>query len=205
MSRNGVFVGGQRVERAQTLAPGAEVQLGSVTLRVEERYGAELETPAPSTRLASTTADTLGPASEHGTVFTLLGSVAQKALKLGNVSEAERVLSPALELVLSEAERLARLDEATRQQSLSFACQLAAATRRSEWLSYVFKLQLALKRPPPADVVDQLYQLIVKVERPELMPLRALVSCLNARREALSPSERFLASRVEGLLRLAER
>ncbi|MBX3185090.1 MAG: FHA domain-containing protein [Polyangiaceae bacterium] len=205
MSRNGVFVEGQRVERARALSPGEQVQLGSVTLRVEERLLSELETPAPSTRLSSTTADTLGPDSEHGTVFALLGGVAQKALKLGNLTEAERVLAPALELVLSEAERLGRLDGPTHQQSLSFACQLAAATRRPEWLSYPIKLQLALERPPPAEIVDQLYQLIVKIERPELAPLRDLVRCLNGRREALSASERFLASRVEGLLRLAER
>ena len=128
--------------------------------------------------------------------------LAEKALKLGNSTEAVRVLRPPLELVLEEAGRRGELDSETRDMALQFACRLADATARAEWLDYVFKLQNALGAPPPASFVDELYRLARRVRMTDLETLRQLVATLEARRSHFGASEKFLASRMEGLIRI---
>lgn len=205
-SRNGVYVDGERIEALRKLRGRETVQVGGMQLRIEVRnaaWSAETTRQSP-TRRASVTAETLSRDDETGraNVFTLLGGVAEKALKLGNSTEAVRVLRPPLELVLEEAGRRGELDSETRDMALQFACRLADATARAEWLDYVFKLQNALGAPPPASFVDELYRLARRVRMTDLETLRQLVATLEARRSHFGASEKFLASRMEGLIRI---
>lgn len=205
-SRNGVYVDGQRIEALRKLRGRETVQVGGIQLRIEVRRAAWTgeSTRQSPTRKSSETAETLSRDDETGraNVFTLLGGVAEKALKLGNSAEAVRVLRPALDMVLEEARHRGQLDLETHDMSLQFACRLADATARSEWLDYVFKLQTALKAPPPARTVDALYRLARRVRMNDLETLRQLVATLEARRRSFGASEKFLVSRLEGLIRI---
>ncbi len=207
-SRNGVYVNGERIEALRKLQGRETVQVGGIQLRIEVRkvvWPAETTRQSP-TRKASATAETLSRDDETGraNVFTLLAGVAEKALKLGNSAEAVRVLRPPLDMVLEEAQRRKQLDGDTRDMALQFACRLADATTRGEWLDYVFKLQNALGQPPPANVVDELYRLARRVRMNDLETLRQLVATLEARRARFGASEKFLVSRMEGLIRILQ-
>lgn len=206
-SRNGVYVDGARIEGAYELRGQETVRVGSMQFRLEVRQSlwpaSQLNMAEP--RKGSATADTLarGDDTDQANVFELLGGVAEKALKLGNAAEAVRVLKPALQLVLEEAERRGSLDPESQLTALNFACRLAEASADAQWLEYVFRLQTVLRRPPPAQIVDQLYGLVRKVRPTDLETLRQFVAALSAARGSFGASEKFLVSRIEGLLRVA--
>lgn len=206
-SRNGVYVDGARIEGAFELRGQETVRVGSLQLRLEVR---QQLWPASAVNMAeprkgSATADTLarGDDTDQANVFELLGGVAEKALKLGNTAEAVRVLRPALQLVLEEAERRGSLDPQSQLTALGFACRLAEASSDPHWLDYVFRLQTVLRRPPPAEVVNLLYRLVRRARPADLETLRQLVTTLSAHRASFGASEKFLVSRIEGLLRVA--
>jgi pSer/pThr/pTyr-binding forkhead associated (FHA) protein len=135
----------------------------------------------------------------------LLGMVADKVLVLGRGEEAERILSNMLNNVLADARAPRAVTPRSAERAVAYAMKLAEASGKARWLDYVFELYLALKRPLPAPVVDQLYTLVRKVNGTNLTTLRTYLTTLQGLAHQLGPSERFVLQRLEGLERLAAR
>jgi hypothetical protein len=187
-SRNGVKVNGNLIDRKTSLGDGDRVQVGSqemTVLRVRNIAMTTMAQPAPTLR-----ADAFG----------LLGGLAEKALALGRGVEAERILSVHLGNVLEDARGGRRISADTAKQASIYAVKLAGATGKGDWVDFVFSLFTALRQPCPAEVVDELYGVVRKVNGINVKTLRAYLEIL--RELAKSPAERFVLSRVEGLDRL---
>jgi pSer/pThr/pTyr-binding forkhead associated (FHA) protein len=219
-SVNGVYVNSRRVEGNEALKEGDRVQIGKSEFVVrgvsekprEERHTAEtlhgLEVPPELlARVAASGASAAhgDEPTRQGDVFELLGTVADKVLALGRGDEAERILSTALNNMLIEA-RAARLpSQRAAERAVGYAVKIAEATGRARWVDYCFDLYRALKRPLPAEIVDQLYSVVRKVSGVSLPTLREYLTTLQGLAQNFGPSERFVLQRLEGLERVAAR
>ena len=84
-----------------------------------------------------------------------------------------------------------------------YALKLAAATNKPGWLDFPVRLYRALGATMPLPIVDELYTLIGRVRGMNRPLLREYLESLRARAESMSPTERFVLQRLEGLERMA--
>jgi len=66
----------------------------------------------------------------------------------------------------------------------------------------VFRLLAALGESCPAQILDDLYAAAAKAEPTDLTAIREYIVAHRKRLHSMTPRERFLLSRVEGLERL---
>jgi predicted component of type VI protein secretion system len=214
-SRNGVIVNGARVEGTTDLAVGDRVLIGSqeLTLLATREGGPSTRSPAtkntvsrmtPSSGVQMPRLEDAEPSMVRRVdQFKLLGSVAEKALALGRAGEAERLLASVLADVI-EASRAGRpLPVSLVDQAAKFSARLATSTGKGGWADYVIELYAAQNRPPPAAVIDELYNAMNKVTAVDVGRLRDFVVQIQGRSASLGPADRFLLQRLEGLERRA--
>jgi hypothetical protein len=224
-SANGVFVNSKRVSGSEQLKAGDQLQIGKqqftvcsvarpiVAVPAERRMAETLHgarSPAePSFAPTSDRADTKSElkqpeveATQRAEALELLGGVADKVLALGRGEEAERVLSTALNNVLSEVKRGREPAARVISRAATYAGKLAEATAHGKWVDYTIDLYAGLRRPMPIELVDQMYAVIRRVDAVSLPGLRAYLSILHAQTQAFAPNERFAIQRLEGLERL---
>ena len=223
-SANGVFVNGKRVAGSQILFAGDQLLVGKQqfvlravvrpTVRTAERFNAETlhglrvpTEPAVTGQDPVTKSDHKAPENTELThreeALELLGGVADKVLALGRGDEAERVLSTALNNVLSEAKRGREPAPRVVGRAASYAGKLAEATTRGKWIDYTIELYAALRRPLPIEFVDQMYAVLRRVDAVNLPALRAYLATLHEQTGVYGPNERFAIQRLEGFERLA--
>jgi FHA domain-containing protein len=166
---------------------------------------ASLQTPSNGTSAAGLANDAqVEDPSRRVDALRLLGGVAHKALALGRVDEAERILSTRLYRILEVTRKTPNeMPAEVVDQAARFAARLAGATAKGAWVDYVVDLYAAQVRPFPAPLVDELYTVLRKVGLINLGALRDYVEDLQNRSGAFGPAERFLLQRIEGLERLA--
>jgi|HubBroStandDraft_4_1064222.scaffolds.fasta_scaffold115990_2 hypothetical protein len=230
-SRNGVLVNGTRITEKTVIRPGDKITVGAQDLTLLSARAASAkdtmslpaattatlpripavaemtsDRPEPSDRTASGHEENAGEDSSmvrRVTAFKLLGGVADKALAMGRVDEAERLLAGPLNEVI-EASRAGKhvspwiVDIAAR-----LSAKLATATAKGVWADYVIEVYQSQGRPCPAPVVDELNNAFRKVNAIDLVRLRAYLAGLREKAATLGPAERFLLQRIEGLERLA--
>jgi pSer/pThr/pTyr-binding forkhead associated (FHA) protein len=194
----------QNVERAnedvyrratQTLGAAYVVDLRNVVDAVSS--------PASSPGVAERISDPpTAEASRSRQSFQLLGGVADKALAMGRVEEAERLLQTMLLDVITRAREGQTIDPATAEAAAQYAARLGGATTRGAWVDYVFELYKRMKRPIAAPVVDELYTVVRKAKNIDLALVRGYVADLRAAASTHGPTEQFLVKRIEGLERL---
>jgi hypothetical protein len=186
-SRNGVKVNGQRIQGTRALAAGDQILIGSQEMVLLSRRDVAADTlvQAPSAR---------------GDGFGLMGALADKALGLGRGDEAERLIGPQLDQVRTDAESGRSVSPDHLERATDYALRIAALTQNPRWTDFIFRLYSALKRPCPAPVVDRLYTIVRKLQRPTPLALRGYLGVLRVLE--LGPADRFLVNRIEGLERL---
>jgi hypothetical protein len=223
-SANGVFVNGRRVANSELLRAGDQLQIGKQQFvvraivrpskpRTQERFTAETlhghrvsrelsNAPAPEPSAKSELRLPEVEATHRAEALELLGGVADKVLALGRGDEAERVLSTALNNVLSEVKRGREPAPRVVARAASYAGKLAEATARGKWIDYTIELYSALRRPLPIEYVDQMYAVLRRVDAVNLTALRAYLATLHDQTTAFGPNERFAIQRLEGFERL---
>jgi pSer/pThr/pTyr-binding forkhead associated (FHA) protein len=187
-SRNGVRLNGQKLNGSRVLARGDRISIGSTDLV----FGVPRSDPAAQTLVQAPTLRL--PA------FGLLGMLADKALALGRGDEAERLLLPQIEQLLVEVERGKKHDPAQVDRACEYALKIAHATGNAAGMSIVFRFYRSLRRLCPSALVDELYAVARKVKQPNVEDLRAYLAVVREAAD-LSPADRFLLSRLEGLER----
>jgi predicted component of type VI protein secretion system len=135
--------------------------------------------------------------------FRVLGGVAEKALALGRIDEAERLLAAPLAEVLVASRDGRRIPPLLAEQAARLSAKLATATGKAAWADFVIELYSSQGSPAPAHVIDELYSAFRKVTSVDAAALREYVEMLRTKLPELGPAERFLFLRIEGLERLA--
>jgi len=189
-SRNGVKVNGQRISGSHKLLNGDVISIGSQELR----YVVRRDVPSDTLVQAST---------QRVPTFGLMGILADKALALGKGEEAERLIAPLLQQYLGDLEGGRKAEAETLQRACDYALRIATTTSSGEWLDYIFRAYATTRKPCPAELVDQLYDVFRKVKSPTLTALRSYLAVLRNEAGELGPAERFLVGRLEGLERVA--
>jgi hypothetical protein len=190
-SRNGVYVNGQRIQNRQRLITGDVLRIGGQEMHVWgdslPPHNAASDLPQPTRRV-----DAMG----------VVGQLAEKALALGRVDEAERLLAGPLELVLQEAMLGLPPTGNVLGKSTDMVLKLLEATRRGLWLDWLVRVYTGMRKPWPAPVVDTLYQVARGSIGYDRQGLRAYCEVLRSVQSELGPAERFQVGRIEGLERV---
>jgi len=215
-SRNGVFVNGARISGSASLEPGDVINIGDdaftlLELEVDElteRRG-ELHSdmrpvrPEQTPRLPSSHDEETSIATRRADAFQLLSGVVDKALTLGRSEEAEHLLGTHLVAALADASTGRGLSPEIARTTARYALKLAAATNKPNWLDFAVRLYRALGQPMPLPIVDEMYTLVGRVRGLDRALLRDYLDSLRLIADALSPTERFVLQRLEGLERMA--
>lgn len=217
-SVNGAFINDERLEGQRALQTGDRLGVGSqvLTFRTALTQGrAEHRTQILERTQESTASDKLlssrpqqsarsisfedsDSATATADLLEVLGSLAEKNLALGRGVEAERILQGHLEGVLRSA-AAGEFREIALERAASYAVKLAAATGKTTWLEYPFKLYALYRRPLPRTMADDLYAAMHKAPSVSLTSLRDYLAVLHGVQNELTPAERFVVQRLEGL------
>src|SRR4051812_10413502 len=212
-SRNGVFVNGERISRPHPLRAGDIITIGddSLTLieqedpsvrRVETISDMHPVRPAPAPHPSSAD-DDVSIATRRADAFQLLSGVVDKALALGRGEEAEHLIGTHLVAALADASTGRGVPADIARTAARYALKLATATNKSNWLDFAVRLYRALGQPMPLPIVDELYTLVGRVRGLDRALLRDYVDSMRLVSDSLSPTERFVLQRLEGLERMA--
>ena len=212
-SRNGVFVNGERISGPQPLQPGDIITIGddSLTLIELEEPGRRKETvsdmrpvrPEQTPRLPSFSDEDVSIATRRADAFQLLSGVVDKALALGRGEEAEHLIGTHLVAAMADASTGRGVPPDIARTAARYALKLAAATGKSNWLDFAVRLYRALAQPMPLPIVDEMYTLVSRMRGMDRPLLRDYLDTLRLVSETLSPTERFVLQRLEGLERMA--
>jgi len=143
-----------------------------------------------------------GPGSGHDSGFSLLASIADKALALSRFAEAERMLQPHLDKALERALTGKPLDASSLARAPRYALKLAHGLRSAPWVDWFFRFHTALRLVPSGQVVDELHELVRAIGYRDARALHSYLAEIQATREDLSPADRFIVSRLESLERV---
>ncbi len=203
-SRNGVRVNGKPVKGSQKLVDGDRVRIGTqdfVLCLVQQKAGQRAKTTgvlrlcgqckAPYAREmiscpncgASDQADeetlsgTFGPESQHSWSMQLLVEALEKALGLGRLADADRILRRAnalFEECLAAGETVQPVQLVPLAQAAARICH---ETREPSWGVWIPTLYVAAGAFPPAEVVDRLVTLRLRYAEMHEPIERLLVHC----------------------------
>jgi hypothetical protein len=187
-SRNGVRVNGDRIDHVHALEHGDRLTIGTQDMVILRKREAKTDTMVQ-------------PPTHRAESFGLLSVLADKAIALGHADEAERILEPFFNQVVTDAESGREQPADLPERAADYAVKLASLTGKGAWLDYVFRLFSALGRPCPAPIVDGLYGALRKAKGVDRTLLRAYSGLLRQNAANMNPTERFLLSRIEGLER----
>jgi hypothetical protein len=115
--------------------------------------------PLPSARAATMTDVNAAVAAEDGPA-AVLNAIGDKALALGRIEEAERILGGSLREIQARIERGHRPSAAQLEPALHRALRLAGQTNKDEWFRWIFDVAGAAGLVLPSAVIDELHMLM---------------------------------------------
>lgn len=224
-SRNGVSVNGKKITGQEPLSDADLITIGSQTMTIHglrDKPASAVQNKRPL--FDTMTAGELFPDEPTETKnhhlgepdnpdkrvheLSLIGAVADKALALGRPDDAIRLLERPLKDMLARAKRAAQgesvvpVDELAARRAAALSLKLAGILSAGEWVDYVIELYSARGELLPQQTVDELYSLCRRV-RCDVTKLRGYVAVLERDADKLNKNEKFLLSRVEGLVEVA--
>jgi hypothetical protein len=187
-SRNGVFVNKERVNQTLRLGHGDVIRIGSQEMTLVQRGGRER-------------AETLvqKPVTARLQAFGVLGNLADKALALGHGEEPERILGRQLDQLLAKVEGGEGLGDGEFEKAIAYSVKIGTLTKKGRWLDYVFRLHAAEQRLMDADLVNELYSVVPKLNDPNPAQLRSYLESLSDKTSSFGPGEKFIYKRIDGL------
>ncbi len=188
-SRNGVTVNGEPVPSSQPLRHGDRIHIGEQELMVLRKTDAQ----------ANTIQQRAVSVDES---FSVLSSVAEKALALGRGDDAERLLENYLSGVLSRADSGQLPEPETVTRAVSYSIQLASLTGKAKWVHFIFRLHVSLARTCSSEIVDKLYEISRRISNIDREILRSYLSVLEREQPRMSKADRFVLKRLQGLEQL---
>lgn len=207
-SRNGVQVNGTQIAGRHVVGHLDRIVIGAQELLLvrapgpeESRVGGDRPTLAGMTLdLPLLNGEADEPTIHH--TESVLGQIADKALALGRYEEAERILERRLKEMLRDAQAGRHIPDEKLFEATGYALRLAEGTRKVAWLDWVFQVHDATAQLLDADAIGQLHDLVRQIRYPGGEVFRNYLTNLRGRLDSLSPSQRFLLRRLEGIERM---
>ncbi len=141
----------------------------------------------------------------------VIGGIAGKAIKMGRIDEAERVLLPHLDELLERAIAGQPLTDSEDEdadllleRATEFAMSLARGPRGTAWVDWVFRIHTATERVMSAETVDALHDMVRKLNYQNPDYLKAYVQVLAQQVIRCTAAQRFVVGRVLGLNKVVE-
>ncbi len=141
-------------------------------------------------------------AGHAGAALALVGAICDKALALGRVEEAERLLERHLDAVLEALKTGGSTAPGAPERAAEYAEKLAAGKNAKRWLDYLFALGTARATLMPAETVEALHELARSARYNNGGAIRAYLAVLDERGTVTAPADRFRVRRLEALLRV---
>ena len=184
-SRNGVSVNGQKVkgsfqlkigdrigighEEFTVLAPGVTVpgsqSTGNLDLNLCPGCGSAI--PAGINPCPKCGRPHFVKATSSQGAIAVLTAVGDKALAMGRVDEAERILGGSLRDIQARIGRGHRPDASQMEPAMQRALRLARETGKDQWFRWVFEVGMALGMVLPSATIDELHMLMFQ-HRPDI-------------------------------------
>lgn len=213
-SRNGISVNGVKAEGRVPVRNLDRVTVGGselIVLEIVDRTGMSATLSGATMRELGGMRETMqlpamgasgGVRGDEVTgASVMLIGLADKALALGRYDEAERVLSRILEPMIERAATgllpAVRLEEGTK-----YALRLAEGTKRQSWIDWIFDLHTAAGAMIAAGSIDRLHEVVRKIRYTSGAALRRYLERMKKKEAELSPGDRFLLQRIEGIQRV---
>jgi predicted component of type VI protein secretion system len=194
-SGNGVFVNGSQITGATPIRPGDSLFVG----RNRMELGVGSEPPAANPRRGPQVADD-GISTRRQDALDLLGGIAEHALELGRLDQAEATLAAYLNHFLQNASTTGEIF-GNPEKAAAYALRLAEATSKGDWIDYVFQLYTVLGRPLPDELIEKLERLLPKVQNANAAGLAQYVAALRAVEQRFAPVEQARLARLDELRR----
>lgn len=142
-----------------------------------------------------------GGGSKPPTAFALVGNIASKALALGRIDEAERMLSPLLDTLAQRAASGEPVDGATVRDAIDFATKLSEGPSAVRWIAWLLSFHASLRRLPEVALVDYLHDLVRRVRYTDSKLVTRLIDSVSTNVN-LSAGDKFIVKRLESLQRV---
>jgi pSer/pThr/pTyr-binding forkhead associated (FHA) protein len=208
-SRNGVQVNGTTIPGRQAVKHLDRVVIGAQELLLMRVQDENVRERGSRPTLAGMTLDlpVIRPDDmpDEPTVHqrgSVLDRIADKALALGRYDEAERMLARRLQEIHEEVRSGRKLSEEQVGGATEYALKLAEGTRKGAWLDWIFEVHDARGSLLDAETIGRLHDLVRRIRYPGGKAFKSYLTNLRARAESLSPSQRFLLQRLEGIARV---
>ena len=231
-SRNGVIINRERIREPRILKEGDQVVIGHQVIRIAlSPETSKVDKTQGIKRCASCGAWSNGeaskcsvcgasisfPASFAGDVdedlkvrtaaggrptFSMLVELANKAVQVGKLEEAERLvsgISSSAEARLNGGEDLV---EGDLEKIASVMISLAQAAKSPKDISRIFSLHFAAKKLMSRDVVEKLYDIVRHVGYLACPDMTRYLNYLNTKTQTFNPGELFVHRRLQGLIKL---
>lgn len=208
-SRNGVVLNGAVVRVPTQLTDGDRIRVGSVDLMVltvsdEAHETYDLLEQVPSVRMQEEdTGALLQDKSSPTAPSSLLLEVAEKSLSIGRVDDAEWILCKFADDIGMRLKAGQKVGAETIEKTARGALKLAAATRSTDWIDWVFDVYRTSGRILPGPLIDELHPVLRELGYPASAALHSYVESVRTSGGGTSPAERFLVQRIEDLLEVA--
>ena len=213
-SRNGVQINGSKLKAERALVDGDRMKIGQHELilqiqrpRPNERRMStrtlqavdvrDLESTAVKEEPRAPAPPVLDAAAKAVASFGTFAQLANKALGMGRVDEAERILTRPLNELLESAKGGPVPPAPLLEKAASYALLLANGSGKPSWIDWVIELYSVAERLLPAQLVEDLHGATRKVKGARRELLERYIGQLT--RMELSASERFLLQRIQGL------
>lgn len=215
-SRNGVLVNGEKINDARALEVGDRILIGNQELVLIAAAQLGLDSTHPiSTKKRQTTQHDVAPSEgERGAALdgeethtsslsTLLFGVAQKMLAQGKVEDAARLFANAFGDIKAQIAKGRQINEDLLEDAARRALDLALATGKREHIDWIFECFGGAGRVLPGPLIDEIHTVVRKTRYAAGPSLKTYVEALRRTSQTMSPAERFLLNRLEGLLAVA--
>jgi hypothetical protein len=198
-------------DRARTLEAATVhcVKCGAPNSRGAERC-AHCSAPLPGGRSAAAqTVEFTSPLtvdrSDGGasrSAFDVVKILAEKALAMGKLDDAERLLKPQLESLLESTKKSGKVNDELFDSATALAMKLVGGARATLWIDWLFAFHASAGRLMSIEVIDALHEVVRKAGYTNTKAAHLYVESLAAAAADYGPADRFRLKRLEGLVRV---
>jgi CheY-like chemotaxis protein len=159
-----------------------------------------VEWPRGRSSIADVRAQVVEAAADEGIgTLALLAAVANKFFLLGQCSDAERILRPALEDLEARARSGMRPSAKDGETAALLAIRMAEEIREPRWIDYVLRLFRELGRPLPSSAIERLHAPLRQLSGPSRALFHDYLEVLRSNQRLLGAADQLLILRIEAL------